>query len=121
MKNPFLLLALVLIVLVGSANAQTPPTTFATNVYKSKNDKICLYIEKKTNSTASVSIYNSKGILMTRNYFPKNVMLGSYKFDVSQLAAGSYTIVIRNKNEQEVHNLEISNPQVITERLVTVR
>lgn len=121
MKKSFLILTLTLSFLGVSAQAQTKPTTFASNAYKSKNDKVCVYIDKTTRSSSSVSIYNSKGVLMTRNFVPKNIMRGCYKFDVSQLAAGEYTIVIRNKNEEEVHNLDISSPQVITERLVTVR
>lgn len=121
MKKSFLILTLTLSILGVSASAQTKPTTFASNVYKSKNDKVCLYIDKTTRTASSVSLYNANGILLTRNFVPKNVMRGSYKFDVSQLGAGEYTIVIRNKNEQEVHNLTISTPQVFTERLVTVR
>lgn len=121
MKNPFYLLALALTVAGGSVSAQTKPMSFATNVYKTKNDVICLYIDKTTHSTTSVSIYNANGTLMSRNYVPRDVMRGSYKFDVSQLAIGNYTIVIRNKKDLETHNLEISNPQVVTQRLVTIR
>jgi hypothetical protein len=121
MKKSFLILTAAFSIYGVLASAQTKPTTFASNAYKTTNDKICVYIDKNTRTTSSVSIYDSKGMLITRSFVPKHIMKSGYKYDVSQLSAGDYSIVVRNKNEEEVHNLTIVAPQVVTKRLVTVR
>jgi hypothetical protein len=121
MKKSTIILTLALSIFGATASTQAKPETFVSSIYKASDDQVCVYVNKSTRAISSVSIYDSEGSLITRSIVPKHVMKSGYKFDVSQLSAGDYSIIIRNKSEEEVHNLAISAPQVVTERSVAIR
>jgi hypothetical protein len=121
MKKSTIILTLALSIFGATASTQAKPETFVSSIYKASDDQVCVYVNKSTRAISSVSIYDAKGSLINRSIVPKHVMKSGYKFDVSQLSAGDYSIVVRNKSEEEVHNLAISAPQVVTERSVAIR
>ncbi|HEV7350103.1 hypothetical protein [Telluribacter sp.] len=125
MKNTFktLICALALsttVAFAGNEKEAAKPTTFATGVYTSLDGKLTVNVVKKSRIPTTVLIRNAAGDILTREFISKKQLKQSYKFDVSDLREGEYTVEVVGNGEKEVKSFTITSRILVTKRTLTV-
>jgi hypothetical protein len=89
--------------------------TFAIGMYQLKNtSKVRLILEKFQGSVVLVKLTDEDGNILHREFITKKQMNYSKTFDLSELADGTYTFVIKSGKEKETHSVAIKTKELVS-------
>jgi hypothetical protein len=125
MKNSFkaLICALALsttAALAGTETDATKPSRFSTGVFPSQDGKLTVHLVKESPISTTILIRNANGDILTREHVGKKQMRHSYKFDVSSLTDGEYSLEVVGNGQKEVKYFAISSRTTVTQRVLTL-
>ena len=124
MKNSFksLICALALgttVAFAGPDGGSKKPTTFETVIYKNIDGGINVNIEKKGTASAAVTITNANGDVLARQGIGRNQKKAAIKFNVQDLNAGEYKVMVASQGEEVVKEFSITSEVSVVERTLT--
>lgn len=124
MKNSFksLICALALgttVAFAGPDGGAKKPTTFETAIYKTIDGGINVNVEKKGTSPAAVLIINANGDILARQGIGRHQKKAAIKFNVKDLNAGEYKVMVASQGEQVVKEFSITSEVSVVQRTLT--
>ncbi len=126
MKTSFktILCALALstsVAFAGPGSDSKKPVYFETGIYKSKDGKLNVNIEKQVPAYASVALLSAKGDVLAREGVGRKQKKASFVFDISALPDGEYTLSIQSKGQQEVTPFTINSEKSTIKRYIAFK
>ncbi|WP_247235502.1 hypothetical protein [Telluribacter sp. SYSU D00476] len=104
----------------GPDKEAAKPTSFQTGAYTTIDGRLAVIIVKNSNIPTTVLIRNAGGDILSKEHVGKKHLKQCYKFDVSNLGDGEYTVEVIGNGEAEVRSFTISNQKQVTQRKLTI-
>lgn len=102
--------------------AESQPVTKAnslkTGIYFSKDGKLNINVENSADKLTRIQIKDELNRVVYQKNTHTSNNLSALKLDVGQLPDGAYKVVVSNKKDKLIQNLQIETPQ--SERILVV-
>lgn len=104
----------------GPGKEAAKPTSFATGVYTTIDGRLAVNIVKNSNIPTTILIRNAAGDILSKEHVSKKYLKQCFKFDVSNLGEGDYTVEIIGNGEVAAKSFSISTPKQVAQRKLTI-
>jgi hypothetical protein len=126
MKTTFktLICALALgttVAFAGPGSDAKKATSFQTGIYKSLDGNLNVNIAKKATAIASLAILNANGDVLAWEGVGKKQTKARFRFDLSALPDGVYTLSVLSKGERETKQFTISSEKFEVTRKLAIK
>jgi hypothetical protein len=103
----------------GPGGEAKQPASFATGIYSTIDGNLSVSIEKNGVAPTTVLILNANGDVLARERVARETLKASFRFDVSALPDGEYTLAILNKGDKKMKDFVITSKTAATKRSLT--